>query len=284
MSAIEIRDNPVPAGDLRVSRRRAALELVVFFALTYGFTWTICCAYLFFPHFATGAFGTMKTGSPIYFVSVYAPSLSGILLTLCFGGLAALRQLGLSAVRIAGRWWWILLALVGYPLFWLIVTMVQAVLAGQSLLSLPYQDWYAALPIVVLSGFVFRDAGPLGEEFGWRGFALPRLLGMMDARLAALCLGAIWAIWHVPSFYLAGLSQSHIDFRSFFFVVIGFSVLMTILFIQTRGSILLAGIIQHMWFNGVAKAGIHWIGWLVVAVAAALVLFGGRIWRAPESR
>jgi len=263
----------------RGTRYSAIAELLLFFGLVYAITWIICGAYLWAPKAATAVFGPMKTGTPIFFAAVYAPSVTSIVLTLLLGGWKNLVQLGASAVRVAGRWWWIVLALIGYPLLWLIVAMISAVAAGKGLSSVPYSNWYAALPLVIASGFVFRDAGPLGEELGWRGFALPRLLAVTDARRAALILGVIWALWHLPAFFLAGLSQSKFQFGVFFFVVIGFSVFMTMLFVHTRGSVLLAGIVQHMWFNGVSKAGIHPVDWIIIALGLALLIFGGRLWR-----
>ena len=270
------------APEMRGLKYSAAAEVLLFFALVYAITWTICGAYLLAPKAATSLLGTMKTGSAVFFVAVYAPSVTSVVLTLVLGGMPALRRLGAAVVRVAGRWWWIVLALVGYPLLWLIVAMIEALARGRGLSSVPYSNWYSALPLVIASGFVFRDAGPLGEELGWRGFALPRLLAIMEARWAALTLGAVWALWHLPAFFMSGLSQSKFQFGSFFFVVVGFSVFMTLLFIHTRGSVLLAGILPHMWFNGVSKAGIHPIDWVVIAIAAALVVFGGRLWRSDH--
>ena len=40
--------------------------------------------------------------------------------------------------------------------------------------------------------------GPLGEEAGWRGFLLPRLLKRFDPLLASVYLALIWGIWHLP--------------------------------------------------------------------------------------
>jgi membrane protease YdiL (CAAX protease family) len=268
---------------LQGTNRRAAMELLLFFVCAFAVTWAILGAYLVAPKPMTAALGPMKTGSAVFFLAVYAPSLSAIVLTLILGGLSGLRNLGASAIRIAGRWWWVAFSLVGYPLFWLVITMIQTAISGKSLAAVPYSNWYAALPAVIASGFIFRDAGPLGEEFGWRGYALPRLLAVMNARWAALVLGAIWAVWHLPAFFLSGLSQSKFQFGIFFFVVIGFSILMTLLFIHTRGSVLLAGIIPHMWFNAVSKAGIHPVDWLTIATAAAVLVFGGRIWRSSDA-
>jgi membrane protease YdiL (CAAX protease family) len=258
------------------------MELLLFFACAFAITWAILGAYLLAPKPMSAALGPMKTGSAVFFLAVYAPSLSAIGLTFILGGLSGLRNLGASAIRIEGRWWWIALSLIGYPLFWLVVAMIQTALSGKPLGSVPYSNWYAVLPTVIASGFVFRDAGPLGEEFGWRGYALPRLLELMNARWAALVLGAVWAAWHLPAFFLSGLSQSKFQFGVFFLMVVCFSILMTLLYIHTRGSVLLAGIIPHMWFNAVSKAGIHPVDWLAIGTAAVVFVIGGRIWRTPD--
>src|SRR3546814_4714751 len=100
----------------------------------------------------------------------------------------------------------------------------------------PYlSSWLIALPAVLLAGHLFRDPGALGEELGWRGFALPRLLELMDARRASLLLGLVWAVWHLPAFFLSTLSQSQVNFGLFILNVVAFSVFMTWLFVHTRG-------------------------------------------------
>jgi membrane protease YdiL (CAAX protease family) len=266
----------------RGAKYSAFAELLLFFGVVYAITWAICGVYLWAPKAAMAAFGPMKTGSAIFFLAVYAPSITSIVLTVVFGGWSGLLRLGASAVRIAGRWWWILLALIGYPLLWLLFSVIAAVVTRQGLASVPYDHWYAALPLVIASGFIFRDAGPLGEELGWRGFALPRLLAITDPRRAAIFLGAIWALWHLPAFFLSGLSQSKFQFGLFFFVVVGFSIFMTLLFIHTRGSVLLSGILPHMWFNAVSKAGIHPVDWIVIVLGIVLIVFGGRLWRSDN--
>ncbi|MBZ2197195.1 type II CAAX endopeptidase family protein [Occultella gossypii] len=51
-------------------------------------------------------------------------------------------------------------------------------------------------------------AGPLSEEFGWRGYVQPRLRARLSPLATAGVLGTIWALWHVPLFLLTGTSQS----------------------------------------------------------------------------
>ncbi|MFF0154523.1 CPBP family intramembrane glutamic endopeptidase [Micromonospora sp. NPDC005203] len=50
--------------------------------------------------------------------------------------------------------------------------------------------------------------GPLAEEPGWRGAAYPRLRASMSRLRAGLLLGAAWAVWHLPLFFINGTLQS----------------------------------------------------------------------------
>ncbi|MEV4626647.1 type II CAAX endopeptidase family protein [Micromonospora sp. NPDC049523] len=51
-------------------------------------------------------------------------------------------------------------------------------------------------------------AGPLAEEPGWRGTAYPRLLASLGRLQAGLLLGAAWAVWHLPLFFIDGTLQA----------------------------------------------------------------------------
>ncbi|HWA76896.1 MAG TPA: type II CAAX endopeptidase family protein [Polyangiaceae bacterium] len=59
---------------------------------------------------------------------------------------------------------------------------------------------------------------PLGEELGWRGFAQPRLEAKLGALRASLTLGALWALWHLPVFILAGVSATTLPWMLPFFM------------------------------------------------------------------
>jgi membrane protease YdiL (CAAX protease family) len=93
--------------------------------------------------------------------------------------------------------------------------------------------WLAALNVLL----IFLVGGPLGEEFGWRGFALPALQECWGWRIASVVLGIVWAAWHLPLFYTAGNLQSHWPFGWFALSVIASSVLFTWLFNRSQGSV-----------------------------------------------
>ncbi|MEV6155520.1 CPBP family intramembrane glutamic endopeptidase [Nonomuraea sp. NPDC052129] len=51
-------------------------------------------------------------------------------------------------------------------------------------------------------------AGPLAEEPGWRGTAYPRLRASLSRFQAGLLLGVVWAVWHLPLFFVSGTVQA----------------------------------------------------------------------------
>ena len=81
------------------------------------------------------------------------------------------------------------------PALIVLAAAVQNALTGQGLLAAAPSVWL----LIVLGALAL---GPLGEELGWRGFALPRLLDLMPALPAALLLGVVWWVWHLPAFWL----------------------------------------------------------------------------------
>jgi hypothetical protein len=80
----------------------------------------------------------------------------------------------------------------------------------------------------------------LGEEIGWRGYALPRLAARFGFARASVLLGLIWGIWHLPLFVLPAHANYGQSFWLFVFGSTALSVAMAWLFVHTRGSVALA--------------------------------------------
>ena len=87
---------------------------------------------------------------------------------------------------------------------------------------------------------VFLVGGPLGEDLGWRGFALPALQERLDWRSASLALGIIWGMWHLPLFFVADSTQNNGSVAAFFVLIIATSVFYTWLYNRSNGSVLSA--------------------------------------------
>jgi len=256
-------------------RRRLLTELSLYLAGAFGLTWAIVGLYIWNMETASRLFGPMKLGAPAFYLAVCAPSIAAVAVAALRGGRAGLADLFGSLVRVRAAWWWVAISVLGYPAIWLVVALVRAAGEG-SLASFDFTPWLVTLPLLLAAGHFLRDPGALGEELGWRGFALPRLLQLMNARAAAVVLGVVWAVWHLPAFFSSTLSQSSVNFASFVVNVVAFSVLMTWVFVNTRGSVLWAGVVPHILFNATPRAGITPVVWITVLVAAGVLVLGGK--------
>src|SRR5512132_3500788 len=124
------------------------------------------------------------------------------------------------------------------------------------------------LPALVITLFI----GPLGEEFGWRGVALPLLQGRFAPLWASLILGVIWGLWHLPAFVLGGTSQSAWSFGPYVLGVLALAVIVTPMFNAARGSILIP-ILFHLQMNlPIWPEAQPWENYLFGAVAVIIVV------------
>jgi uncharacterized protein len=89
--------------------------------------------------------------------------------------------------------------------------------------------------------------GAMGEELGWRGFALPRLQLRMNALSASIILGIIWAVWHLPLWF-AGLGFEAIPYWAYLLIGVSFSVMVTAACNSSGGSMLIATLF-HLFLN-----------------------------------
>ncbi|NTU79184.1 MAG: CPBP family intramembrane metalloprotease [Chloroflexales bacterium] len=102
-----------------------------------------------------------------------------------------------------------------------------------------------------------RGGGPLGEEPGWRGFALPRMQARSGALRATLLLGVLWAFWHLPDFLTsaqgggpdAGLGPLFTRLPLFVVMAILLAIIFTWVFNHTQGSVFIA-LLLHTSING----------------------------------
>jgi uncharacterized protein len=134
-------------------------------------------------------------------------------------------------------------------------------------------------PLAVL-GYVLL-AGPLAEEFGWRGYAQPRLRRTLGAVPVALLLGLAWALWHVPLFLLTGTSQAEIGLLGwqallFFATFVPLSYVILLSSEHLRGGVA-AAVAVHAAFNAAgglfpASSAAAALVTTAVATAAAVAL------------
>jgi uncharacterized protein len=212
-------------------------QLEAFFALTFAISWLIWLLMV------TGSISIeTTTGLIINVVATAGPSIAALILALALGGGELQRLLGgFSLSRVSVRW--VLIALL------LPLGMIAAAIAvSVGAFGAPGPVITAAVLGTLAVEFVrvVFLGGPLEEELGWRGFALPRLQVRRSAFSASVLLGFIWGLWHIPMYFVQGTGQyetaaaSGPVFAIVAFVIwtIGLSILFTWLFNQTGGSLI----------------------------------------------
>ncbi len=117
--------------------------------------------------------------------------------------------------------------------------------------------------------------GPMGEEFGWRGLALPLLQRRFSPFWASLILGVVWAVWHAPAFLMSGTPQSAWSFGPFFVGLVAITVILTPLFNASRGSLLIAILYHLNMMNPIFPDAQPWDN-LLFAIAAVVIVFLNR--------
>ncbi|MCI0464409.1 MAG: CPBP family intramembrane metalloprotease [Gemmataceae bacterium] len=130
------------------------------------------------------------------------------------------------------------------------------------------------LPHLVITLLV---GGPLGEEPGWRGFALPRLRAAWHPVPASVLLGLIWAGWHLPLWWIADVPAS---FGLYVVGVIPLTYLFTWVSDHTQGSVLLAMLFHASLNTSLARLRVQpaWVEWTavlwLVALAVGIIAWG----------
>jgi CAAX protease family protein len=239
-----------------------------FLALTFGLSWVPMALFMLFAEQFTVVFGEMSATNPIFLLAVYAPGLSAIFLVWRHYGLKGLgaffRRLTLWRAPI--QWW--LFFLLGIPA----IIYAAAAIKGTINSPFPFSPWTMVFPALVQSLLL----GPLGEEFGWRGLALPLLQRRFSPFWASIILGIVWAVWHAPAFAMSGTPQSAWSFGPFFLGLIAITVIMTPLFNTSRGSLLIAILYHLNIMNPIFPDAQPWDSYLLAIVAAVIVFINRR--------
>lgn len=171
----------------------------------------------------------------LFLAGGFGPSIAAIAVVRHVSGRDGLRGWLVRCLQWRVGWRWLALAFF-LPLAVMVLAAVAHVALGGTIMPSPAIGHM--LLAAVNFGLVLLIGGPLGEEFGWRGYALPTLQERYSWRVASLILGAVWGLWHLPLFYIADTVQSHIPFALFMLSTVALSILYAWLFNHTGGSVL----------------------------------------------
>lgn len=138
----------------------------------------------------------------------------------------------------------------------------------------PLSQFAPMYPVVVLFTVL---VGGGQEEFGWRGFALPALQERFDALTASFVIGVVWAVWHLPLFVFDVQGYGGRSFVLYTILVIGFSIILTWLYNNTEGSVLLA-MVLHGGINSASTLGGSFVGASAGESLPIFVAYGVPVW------
>lgn len=241
---------------------RAAIaerQLPVFFVLAFLFSW--------YPWIIGLTRGKVSGPNPL------GPLVAALVVTGIARGWPGTRELlgRIVRVRFGLQWYAVIL---GLPLLFCATAIGIMALFGT---SIPRPETAALRELPDRFLFIFLFIG-LGEEPGWRGFALPRLQKEHTPLVASLILAPIWALWHLP---LMGNEFPAAVIPAFLMSLLGGTLIQTWLFNRTKGSVF-AQMLFHATVNTVGaglvfplfKGSAFVSFWYVYATLWLLIGFG----------
>lgn len=224
--------------------------------------------------FSPGLVGlTLVSVAPVAFV-----------ISMAYSPIPSVKRYLSSLTRLASAWGWCLLALVLSPALTLLSIPISHLLGRQPIAG----QWLggtglATIGLIVLKflyQFLFFNA--IGEEVGWRGFALPRLQARTSPLIASLILAIFWVPWH---FFLWKSQGAAVTTWAFWVnngsLIVLSSIVTAWFYNRSKGSILVVGII-HAAENSSARLLLiqDWHMYLALKAAIALMMvLVDRMWK-----
>jgi pimeloyl-ACP methyl ester carboxylesterase/membrane protease YdiL (CAAX protease family) len=240
--------------------------LASYFFVAYGVSWSIAVP------LALQAQGVVFHRLPwsLHYLTAFGPAAAALLIARLLREPAGTAERAEPRSVARGIFWWTVG--VGSPLLLFAIARAATRIAGQTVptwTSLGHVNFLPDLGVMAW-GLWFLTSG-IGEELGWRGFALPRLQRTHSAMTSTLLLAIGWAGWHLPTFFFVP-SYTAIGLRilpGFFLGLLAGAIVLTWLYNSSGGSVL-AVALWHASFNFVTASPNA--GGLVAAVTSTLVM------------
>lgn len=199
--------------------------MLAFLLTTFAITWSLWLA--------AATVAAPGPRAALFLAGTFTPGLVALALTRRAAGRAGVLALVRRLVdwEVPARWYVFALSYV------MVLKLTVAVVHRATIGEWPrFGDtpWYLMVAAAIGSTIV---GGQVGEELGWRGYALPRLSARWGLGRASVLLGAVWAVWHLPLFFVDGASTEGQSFPLYLLQVTALSVAMAWLLARTRGSL-----------------------------------------------
>ena len=233
-----------------INKKSSDKRLLIFFVLTLLWTWTFGFIPVLF-----GFTGT-PLGTFLFYFGGGAPSVVALFIVFLTYNKEQRRGYFHRCFSFKYMGWkWPLITVAFFTLITFVSLLLGVGVLGYDMPGMDYIHAVAKNPLnILVILLVTIISGPLNEEFGWRGFALDKLLVKFGFFGASVILGFIWGIWHLAWYFTPGQAQYNLLQDSVFHVVmyipsvILLNFVVTFVYIKTKRSIL-AGALVHMFGN-----------------------------------
>ncbi|MCX6050308.1 MAG: CPBP family intramembrane metalloprotease [Chloroflexi bacterium] len=202
MSQLTSLAPPTSVAGLGIANWIRRHSLIAYFVLAYVLTWTTTLPLVLSQR------GLRMVNLPeglllalLLLATYIGPLPSALIVTYIVEGKAGVKQLLRRMVQWRVGIGWYLLILIGYPLVFLLGASAYM---GITPLTALLQKWPLLLTSYLPAALIGILYPSLGEEPGWRGFALPRLQQQHGPLIGSLILGALHGFWHLPAYFLPG--------------------------------------------------------------------------------
>lgn len=220
-------------------------SLLIYTIITYTVTWLFWLPSLLTTN---GSAEYEILNDILLKIGTFIPTIIGLVLAMIIGKKNEAADMLRSLIKFRCRLYWYLYTFLNIPAVMMVTYFVYKLLGG----TVDTSNFSATfiLPAFFIILFLM---GPLGEEAGWRGFALKRLLHFWSPLKSAFVLGLIWALWHSPLFFINGTVQNDLFNNGRFIAFFGYivytimiSLHIAVLYVKTNGSILITMIFHTM--------------------------------------
>jgi hypothetical protein len=210
-------------------------RLALFCATTFGFSWIYWLLVL------ASARHWIEYRVPLTPLGAFGPAIGALVTAAAMGGRLEFGRLCRRFGTHGITWRGLALALVAWPVL-VAISIGGASFAGAPLSPAPQ----LSLAFVLLSFIEILIFTSVGEELGWRGYALPILLDRTSPVVASIIVGSVWALWHLPLIWIPGTAQAAIPFGYFALAVLASSFVYTAVFQLTKPSIIAVMLLHTM--------------------------------------
>ena len=217
---------------------------VLFFVLTYLFTWLFWIPAVFLP----------ETVSPaLMLIGLIAPAVVSTVFIMASGSDALKQDL---KNKIVGFWkvkWknvlWAVIVFAGV----IVCSILLSLLFGQSADQFSFTEDFSFSGVGIAGAFLTIALASIIEEVGWKGYCEDSIGNYMNWFRESLVFGVLWSFWHFPLIFIQGTYQASLMVNplyviNFFVSGIPMGFVITWVYLESDRPIL-ACMIFHLFVN-----------------------------------